>query len=57
MGTKFVGWIKADTEIFLKKPKKGKYLKLLVELVGNGTKFKKKQLFLLLISYRRKSSK
>jgi hypothetical protein len=42
MGTKFVGWIKADTEIFLKKPKKGKYLKLLVELVGNGTKFKKK---------------
>ena len=30
---KFVGYIKADTEIKLQKPKRGKYIKLLLDFV------------------------
>ena len=29
---KLIGWIKADTQIYLKKPKKGKYLELRIDL-------------------------
>ena len=36
---KLIGWIKADTQIYLKKPKGGKYLRLLLDLTPKGFKY------------------
>ena len=36
---KLIGWVKSDTQIYLKRPKKGSYLKLLVDISGDINKY------------------